>query len=150
MKRGLYGKEKGKMCTEIRAEISRQSRYWISKHRYYELKHFCLQYKDWKDLYNKLKGEPSHLSYSEMPRKADISNPTEKVAIAKAEYAYNMKMVEDIAKQTDTELSDYIFKAVTNGYSYNVMFMQYHIPCCKDTFYDRYRKFFWLLSSARR
>lgn len=138
------------MCTEIRPEISKSSRYWISKHRYYELKHFCLQYKEWRDLYNKLKGEPNHMGFNEMPRKTDISNPTEKVAIAKAECAYYMKLIEDISKQTDPELSDYIFKAVINGYSYNVMSMQYNIPCCKDTFYDRYRKFFWLLSSARR
>lgn len=138
------------MCTDIRPEITRSSKYWISKHRYYELKHFCLQYKDWKDLYNKLKGEAHPGIISGMPRKTDISNPTEKVAIAKAEYAYNMRMIEEIAKQTDPELWDYIFKAVTNGFSYTVLSMQYGIPCCKETFYDRYRKFFWLLSSARR
>lgn len=28
----------------IRAEVSENNPYWIEKHRYYELKHFCLQY----------------------------------------------------------------------------------------------------------
>lgn len=138
------------MCTDIRPELKKGSKYWISKHRYYELKHFCLQYKDWKDLYEKLRGEPKHVLPYELPCKTDISNPTEKVAIAKAEYAYNMKMVEDTAKKTDSELHEYIFCAVTNGLSYTTMLMQYNIPCCKETFYDRYRKFFWLLSSMRR
>lgn len=32
------------MATVIRPEISPKNKYWISKHRHYELKHFCLQY----------------------------------------------------------------------------------------------------------
>lgn len=31
--------------TSVRCELSGTNKYWISKHRYYELKHFCLQYK---------------------------------------------------------------------------------------------------------
>ena len=30
-----------------RAEVSKRNKYYISKHRYYELKHFCLQYSEW-------------------------------------------------------------------------------------------------------
>lgn len=30
-------------------ELSEKNPYYISKHRYYELKHFCLQYPEWKD-----------------------------------------------------------------------------------------------------
>lgn len=32
------------MGTVIRPEISVKNRYWLPKHRYYELYHFCLQY----------------------------------------------------------------------------------------------------------
>lgn len=39
------------MSTLIRPEISIKNKYWISRHRYYELKHFCLQYTDWKKMY---------------------------------------------------------------------------------------------------
>ena len=39
------------MATVIRPEISEKSKYYIDKHRYYELKHFCLQYKEWKKGY---------------------------------------------------------------------------------------------------
>lgn len=34
------------MSTTIRPEVSEKNQYWIEKHRYYELKHFCLQYKE--------------------------------------------------------------------------------------------------------
>ena len=41
-----------KNCNEImrgeRAELSKKNPYYISKHRYYELKHFCRQYDEWK------------------------------------------------------------------------------------------------------
>ena len=39
------------MGTVIRPEISEKSKYWIDKHRHYELKHFCLQYPRWKKAY---------------------------------------------------------------------------------------------------
>ena len=39
------------MSRIIRPELSKSNPYYISKHRYYELKHFCLQYYEWKELY---------------------------------------------------------------------------------------------------
>lgn len=42
------------MGTTIRPEISKKNRYWIDKHRYYELKHFCLQYPTWKKAHSSL------------------------------------------------------------------------------------------------
>lgn len=32
------------MGTVIRPETSKKNKYWIPRHRYHELKHFCLQY----------------------------------------------------------------------------------------------------------
>ncbi len=45
------------MATTIRPEISQNNEYWISKHRYYELKHFCMQYPLWKAAYRLLELE---------------------------------------------------------------------------------------------
>lgn len=39
------------MSTTIRPEVSEKNQYWIEKHRYYELKHFCLQYPIWRKSY---------------------------------------------------------------------------------------------------
>lgn len=44
------------MGTIIRPELSEKNKYWIEKHRYYELKHFCLQYVIWKKSYLALDG----------------------------------------------------------------------------------------------
>ena len=42
------------MATTVRAKLSEKNKYWISKHRYYELKHFCLQFPIWKQAYASL------------------------------------------------------------------------------------------------
>ena len=48
------------MGTTLRAELSEKNPYWIEKHRYYELKHFCLQYPIWKKIYRSLDGFSGH------------------------------------------------------------------------------------------
>ena len=37
--------------SRTRPELSKKNKYYISKHRYYELKHFCLQYPEWVEKY---------------------------------------------------------------------------------------------------
>ena len=58
-------------------------------------------------------------------------------------------MVERIAAETDKALSYYIPKAVTEDLSYNYLKTKLDMPCGKDMYYDRHRKFFWLLSLER-
>ena len=139
------------MGTKIRAEISENNKYWIDKHRYYELKHFCLQYPTWKKAYAALDDiciSPINLtivtSVSGTP-----GDPTAKCAIAKMYYSEKINMVEKVAIQTDKELCNYILKGVTEELSYTYLKTKLDMPCSKDTYYDRYRKFFWLLSKER-
>ena len=51
--------EGGESVSYARSEISKKNPYWIPKHRYFELKHFCLQYPDWKNEYAALLGVDS-------------------------------------------------------------------------------------------
>lgn len=77
------------------------------------------------------------------------SDLTAKYAIQKTYYAERIKLVERIVMETDNYLYPYILKAVTEGLSYPYLKTQMNIPCGRDMYYDRYRKFFWLLSEAR-
>lgn len=56
---------------------------------------------------------------------------------------------ERLAIATDAELSNYILKGVTEGWSYDILKARSNIPCCKDVYYNLYRRFFWLLNKAR-
>lgn len=139
------------MATVIRAAISEKNKYWIDKHRHYELKHFCLQYPEWKRMYAEFNNVSIPLSMIERVSTSNLpGDPTAKRAMMKMYYAEKIKMVEKIALETDAYLHNYILKAVTEGYSYTYLKTKLNIPCGRDMYYDRYRRFFWLLSESRK
>lgn len=138
------------MATTIRAEVSLKNKYWINKHRHYELKHFCLQYPEWKRAYADFDNPGMPLSMIERVSTSNIpGDPTAKRAIMKAHYSKKIDFVEKVAKEADEYLYRYIIKAVTENLSYTYLKSRLNIPCSRDTYYDRYRRFFWLLDKAR-
>ena len=102
------------MSTVIRPEIARSNAYFISKHRYYELKHFCLQYREWH-----------------------------------ADHLDSKALIRETCDRADPVLGEYIFKAVTEDRSYTYLKTKMGMPCGRSMYFDRYRRFFKLLSDAR-
>lgn len=138
------------MGTMIRPELAKTHKYWISKHRYYELKHYCLQYPLWKNAYYSLEDVSVPLSMIENTPTSNLpGDPTAKRAMMKAYYSEKIGFLESVALETDEYLHKYILKAVTEGLSYTYLKTKLDMPCGRDMYYDRYRKFFWLLSEAR-
>ena len=139
------------MGTTLRAELSKKNPYFIEKHRYYELKHFCLQYNSWKKAYILLNGLSNSYPRLENTRfKHWRGDPTGSAAIRQLYFVSRIDMIEKVAKEVDPELSSYILKGVTEGWSYDILKARLGIPCCKDIYYDLYRKFFWLLDKERK
>lgn len=139
------------MATVVRAQISENNKYWISKHRHYELKHFCLQYPEWKKEYLTL-GVPSASSamLEVISSTNTPSDLTARYAIRRVYYAERIDLIEKIAREADKYLYEYILRAVTEGLSYTYLKSKLKIPCSRDMYYDRYRRFFWLLNEARK
>ena len=139
------------MATIIRAEVSNKNKYYIDKHRHYELKHFCLQYPSWKKAYADFDDTSISLSTIEnVPTNNLPGDPTAKRAMMKAHYSERINLIERIAMEADRYLYEYILRAVTENLSYTYLKSRLNIPCGKDMYYDRYRKFFWLLSASRK
>lgn len=139
------------MGTTIRPELSEKNPYWLEKHRYYELKHFCLQYPIWRKAYAALDGfssRPIELAMSVVD--STPGDPTARCALAKIFYSDRTDMIQRVAEATDPVLGNYVLKAVTEGLSYDILKARLEIPCCKDTYYELYRRFFWLLSKERK
>lgn len=138
------------MGTDIRPEISKKNRYWISRHRYYELKHFCLQYPEWAKEYSKLRESISgDICVGGGIKSSDVRDKTGEIAVKLAELDRCMSLVKKLCNEADARLSEFIFMAVTEGKSYAALSSVYEIPCGQDTYYDRYHKFFWLLDKMR-
>ena len=138
------------MATVVRPELSEKNKYWIDRHRYYELKHFCLQYLSWKKTYAAI-DELSRTSsvFDRMPSSNIPSDLTAKYAMKKAYYSEKIGLIEKAAMEADRDLYIYILKAVTEGLSFTYLKSKLEIPCSRDMYYDRYRRFFWLLSESR-
>ena len=138
------------MATLIRPEVSIKNKYYIDKHRHYELKHFCLQYPNWKKQYaiSKIPSLTSPI-LGEIQSNNLHGDPTASFVIKKTYYMDRIELVERIAKEADKHLHKYILKAVTENLSYTYLKTRLGIPCGRDMYYDRYRKFFWLLSKER-
>lgn len=137
------------MSTTIRPELSENSKYFITRHRYYELKHFCLQYSYWRKQYVILSGYSRNPELYSHVKHSDFGDPTARIAEEMAFYSCRMDTVKKAAFETDEVLGDYILKAVTEGLSYEAVKAKLEIPCGRETYYELYRRFFWLLDKAR-
>ena len=136
------------MGTYIRNKISDRNKWKINDEKYLELKHFCLQYPDWKK-------ELSDIKYI-TARKIDYiyskgtkSTLIEDQAIKIAELSNKISLIDNCAFEADEYLANYIIKGVTEGKSYPWLEANMEIPAGRDVYYDRYRKFFWLLDKYR-
>lgn len=139
------------MSTVIRPEVSQKNPYWLERHRYYELKHFCMQYPIWKQAYASLDGLHAARMDGIVAGKINtVGNPTERCAEAMLFYADRMRMVEQAAKEADDALSSFLVLAVTQGVSYEHLKAKLEIPCSRDKYYELYRRFFYLLHKERQ
>lgn len=138
------------MSTTIRPEISKRKPYWIDKHRYYELKHFCLQYPIWKKELDRLDSMNTSSVIKVSGDICEVKRPVEDAAIKRECYKTRIDMLENAAKDTDPELGGYILKGILSGLSFDRLYVREPAPCSKDRYYELYRKFFWVLSSIRK
>lgn len=132
---------------ELKPELSSKNRYWIPKHRYYELKHYCLQYPHWQELYAKLEFKMEAIRSG--IQKSEPGRPVEKLALIKAECAKAIELVEKCCQDASHDFWPYLLKAVTKGVPFVQLRTEYDIPCSQDTYYTVYRKFFYILSQRR-
>ena len=123
-------------------------KYGISPHRFKELYHFCLQYNEWKDELKYKCDTVKSIEITDMPTAhGGNSDQVQSLAIRRAELSGKIKLIEDTAKEADEDIYKYIIKAVTNeGITFNYLKTFMGIPCGKDMYYDRRRRFYWLLS----
>lgn len=138
------------MGTKLKPELSKKNKYWIDKNRYYELKYFCLQYPEWQRKACELLDSMSASTF-ELVRTSEgtLRDPIALCTIERESYLDKMHTIEKAARDADPYLASYILKAVTEGHAYSYLYSRLEIPCSRDMYYDRYRRFFWLLDQER-
>lgn len=115
--------------------------HYISKHRYYELKHFCYQYHEWEKQKSNLKISPVGIFEKNLP------DPTGETAVKLAQLDTKIETVDHCLKEVAPEIYIWLKMCVVDGKSYNVL-VSYGVPCGKEYFYQRYRLFFSRLNQT--
>lgn len=114
---------------------------YISKARYYELKWFCRQYREWEKEKSNLKISPVGKFDKNLP------DPTGDLAVKLAGLDYKIEIVDSCLHDTDPTISTWLKKCVVDGKSYNVLVSD-GVPCGKEYFYQRYKTFFSRLNQC--
>ena len=141
------------MSTKTRPELSNKNLWWISKHRYYELKHFCLQYPEWISAIQDIDGLPSFSPGSrERVNEGKTSDPTSKFGEARTYFTDKLAAVNKAAFEACDHQFWYtiLVDAVTTNMSYDILEAKKGImPVSRNEWYTVYRKFFWYLDKLR-
>ena len=134
----------------MKPELSKRSVYWLDKHRYYELKHFCMQYPLWKDILVSMDGFSKNQYVEKIITNTGYGRPTEDAAIARLYYADRIDMINKTADLVDPVIGKYLLRGVALGVSYDILKTGMDIPCGREYYYDIYRRFFYELDKVRK
>jgi hypothetical protein len=109
--------------------------------------HYALNYQDWLMEYNALADPSTGLRYDkDHVQSSNQVDTTEANGIRRAELREHMKIVEQAAIEADPDLYRFILLGVTmEEATYDILRRKYDMPASRGTFYDRRRKFYWVL-----
>lgn len=129
------------MSTAIRPEISQKNPYWIPKHRYYELKHFVMQYPAWVAARKGL--DFLHTPTYCVRVKKDAADPTMTGAELRAYYSDRIDMVDRAS--FGCGCPQYVLKGILDSLSYEKLLLKYpaFIRYTKEKYYEAYSDSGW-------
>lgn len=135
----------------MRLRTKRYGQYGISKKRYKELSGFCEQYPEWND---ELKYMQPNIAAKEndgmpFPNTNLNSDTVGSLAVRRATLEEKIKLIEDCAKEAGGDLWEYLIKSACYCEPYYYLQNVCGIPMNRESFYDRRRYFFYLLSQKR-
>lgn len=89
-------------------ELSKKSPFYITKHRYYELKNFCLQYPDWKKALEQVNGwESNSHEVSGIVRGTLPESSTERQAMIRAYYSMHIDIIDRCVAKLEPAIAPY-------------------------------------------
>lgn len=123
----------------------KNKRWWISENESRYVYDYAMMYNEWKMLYDALDSRRS-IGSDGMPHGNNLSDPVEQDGIRREELCRKMEKIDKTLVEADPDLYPWLKIAVTNrGISYRSLVTQ-GMPCGPDMYYDRRRKFYYLLS----
>lgn len=121
-------------------------KYKLSRYELGYAKWFSFKYPEWLDEYNSFKDSVKAIRYDDAPKGTGLSDPTEELAAKRYDIRRKMLLVERTAFDAGGAIAEYILKSVIYE---DVTFEDMKaagMPCERTMFYERRRKYYWLLS----
>ena len=136
--------------TQIRPELTKKNELYISKHAFYSVYHFALQYDDWRQQYADMIGSAQKgIDYNGMPGGSSIGDPTARIAMRSSVLGSNIRLIEHTVLTAGRDLYEWLLIGVTQeGVTYKYLREKKKIPCGKNEYYRIRRLFYYLLSQA--
>lgn len=127
------------------------SKYWLPKQRFLTVYHYCLQYPEWEDEYNALRSAigVSGVNYDGMPHGSGTGDPVSSDAMRLADLDMKMQQVKDAVHEVAPEIAPWLLKGVTEDRPFWYLHDVMRMPCEKDMYYDRRRRFYFLMASKK-
>lgn len=119
----------------------KSKRWWITENESRLAYSYALMYQEWKAQYKALGG----ITQQE-PDTERMQSITERNAVMRQELGRKLEIIESTLKETDEFLYPWISMAVTQRFMTYDNLLSKGMPCSDKTFYDRRRKFYYLLS----
>lgn len=133
----------------IRNDISKKNKFWVPKYRYMELKYMCMQYEQMKKDYAALSNSVKAISMDGMPRGSGNGRPTEDIAIRRMMIAEKISAIDKAASEAAGQglLRKMMMYSIVNEVAYDYLELHFKkiVPVSRKTFYQKRRKFFWIL-----
>lgn len=126
--------------------LSEKNEFYLPKEEFLTVLHFSLQYPRWCE---ELRMEPDTsraIRYDgDRVQTSGGGDPTAETAMKRKVIADKKMLVEETAWEAGKEIYPYLLRGVTGGFTFWQL-RQQGMPCEKTMYYERRRKFYYLLA----
>ena len=137
------------MNNQHKPELSKKSPYWIPREKYYELLYFSRQYETMCQEKRELMRCYPTANLDEKVTVTDISDPVMKAVARMEVLSEKMGLIEETVREAEPDIYKWLLIGVTTNKSYDFLAQKMHMPMSRSAYYERYRKYFYLLSKKR-
>lgn len=126
--------------------LSAKNKYYIPKEEFLTVLHYCKQYPLWVAELETSPDTSRAIVYDkDRVQTSGDFNPVESIAIRRHAMEMKRQELEEVAHSVAPDLYDWLILGVCYGMTYYQLY-QRGIPCGKDMYYDRRRRFYYEMS----
>lgn len=127
--------------------LSTKNKYYLPKETFLTVVHYCKQYPVWEAEFNALLDQNRAIEYDrDRVQTTNDYDATAEAAIKRAILSKKMEGVTQTAKDAAGDLWKWLILGVCYDMPYYALQLK-GIPCGKDVYYDRRRKFYFMMAA---